>query len=94
MLAEKNKDINEAYDAIKVASMSKEAKMSYEARIAEIMDSKTREYEAREAGKAEGREEGIELTKKVFKLNVAGYSLEKIADECNISVAKVKEILE
>lgn len=94
MLAEKNKDINEAYDAIKVASMSKEAKMAYEARIAEIMDSKTREYEAREAGKAEGREEGIELTKKVFKLNVAGYSLEKIADECNISVAKVKEILE
>lgn len=72
--------------------------MAYEARIAEIMDSKTREYEAREAGKAEGREEGreegIELTKKVFKLNVAGYSLEKIADECNISVAKVKEILE
>ena len=90
MLAEKNKDINEAYDAIKVASMSKEAKMAYEARIAEIMDSKTREYEAREAGK----EEGIELTKKVFKLNVAGYSLEKIAAECNISVSKVKEILE
>ena len=64
--------------------------MAYEARIAEIMDSKTREYEAREAGKAEG----IELTKKVFKLNVAGYSLEKIAEECNISVSKVKEILE
>ena len=60
--------------------------MAYEARIAEIMDSKTREYEAREAG--------IELTKKVFKLNVAGYSLEQIADECNISVSKVKEILE
>lgn len=43
--------------------MSNEAKMAYEARIAEIMDSKTREYEAREAGKEEGREEGIEQEK-------------------------------
>lgn len=86
MLAKKNEDILEAYDAIKVASMSKEARMAYEARIAEIMDSKTREYEA--------RVEGIELAKKIFKLSAKGNSITEIAKECQISEDEVKEILE
>lgn len=86
MLAKKNQDILEAYDAIKVASMSKEARMAYEARIAEIMDSKTREYEA--------RVEGIELAKKIFKLSAKGNSITEIAKECQISEDEVKEILE
>lgn len=42
----------------------------------------------------EGRAEGIELTKKVFKLNAAGYTIEEISEKCNIPVSKVKEILE
>ena len=90
MLAKKNEDILEAYDAIKVASMSKEARMAYEARIAEIMDSKTREYEAR----TEGRAEGVELAKKIFKLSAKGNSITEIAKECQISEDEVKEILE
>ena len=94
MLAKKNQDILEAYDAIKVASMSKEARMAYEARIAEIMDSKTREYEARTEGRAEGRAEGVELAKKIFKLSAKGNSITEIAKECQISEDEVKEILE
>ena len=90
MLAKKNQDILEAYDDIKVASMSKEARMAYEARIAEIMDSKTREYEAR----TEGRAEGVELAKKIFKLSAKGISITEIAKECQISEDEVKEILE
>ena len=86
MLAKKKQDILEAYDAIKVASMSKEARMAYEARIAEKMDSKTREYEA--------RVEGIELAKKIFKLSAKGNSITEIAKECQISEDEVKEILE
>ena len=35
-----------------------------------------------------------ELTKRVFKLKADNYTLEEIAKECNISVCKVKEILE
>lgn len=66
--------------------MSKEARMAYEARIAEIMDSKTREYEA--------RVEGIELAKKIFKLSAKGNSITEIAKECQISEDEVKEILE
>ncbi len=36
-------------------------------------------------------EEGIELTKKVFKLSNAGHSYSEIAKECQISEDKVKK---
>lgn len=39
-------------------------------------------------------EEGIKLTKKVFKLLNTGESIESIAKICNISVDMVKEIIE
>ncbi|MGG7057924.1 hypothetical protein ACQPUY_07125 [Clostridium nigeriense] len=42
----------------------------------------------------EGREEGIELAKKVFKLLSKGESISNIAKICNISEEKVKEIIE
>ncbi|AQR96478.1 hypothetical protein [Clostridium saccharoperbutylacetonicum] len=42
----------------------------------------------------EGREEGIILTKKVLKLSNSGYTISKIAKECNISEDEVKKILE
>lgn len=42
----------------------------------------------------EGREEGILLTKKVFKLSNDGYSISQIAKECNRSESQVKKILE
>ncbi|BCZ47883.1 hypothetical protein psyc5s11_39500 [Clostridium gelidum] len=42
----------------------------------------------------EGREEGILLTKKVFKLSTEGYTIREIAKECNISENNVKKILE
>lgn len=42
----------------------------------------------------EGREEGIELAKKVFKLLNKGESISNIAKLCKISEEKVKEILE
>lgn len=38
-------------------------------------------------------EEGIELTKKVFKLSYAGKSIEEISKECNISKEEVERIL-
>ena len=39
-------------------------------------------------------EEGIKLVKKVFKLTAEGCPVENIAQECGISVEKVKDILE
>ena len=41
-----------------------------------------------------GREEGIVLTKKVFKLLNDGYSVSQIVKEFNISESQVKKILE
>ncbi len=42
----------------------------------------------------EGRQEGIELTKKVFKLHASKYSIEEIAKKCEISKEKLMKILE
>ena len=42
----------------------------------------------------EGREEGINLTKKVFKLHADKYTIEEIAKKCEITVDEVKKILE
>ncbi|MGL5650030.1 MAG: Rpn family recombination-promoting nuclease/putative transposase [Clostridium sp.] len=44
--------------------------------------------------KEEGREEGIKLTKKIFKLSSSGKSLEEIAKECKMTVDEVKAIVE
>ena len=55
MLAEKNENIKTAYEILRRVSKSKEARMAYEARQAEIMDQLTREKTARE----EAREEAI-----------------------------------
>ena len=41
-----------------------------------------------------GKEEGINLTKKVFKLAAIGESISNIANICGISEDEVKEILE
>ena len=42
----------------------------------------------------EGRSAGIELTKKVFKLQRLGKSNAEIAKECNIAISQVEAILE
>ena len=48
----------------------------------------------RKEGIEQGEKSGIKLAKRVFKLTAEGCSAENIAQECGISVEKVKEILE
>lgn len=50
--------------------------------------------QGREEGLEKGREEGIKLAKKVFKLLNSRKSVEEIATICNMSVKKVKDIIE
>ena len=45
-------------------------------------------------GVEQGVEDGIALTKKVYKLQAEGWSAQKIAQECGITVEKVKWILD
>ena len=48
----------------------------------------------RQEGRQEGKEEGIKLTKKVYQLHREGKSCGDIAQECNITILQVEEILE
>lgn len=67
MLAEKNENIKAAYEILQRASQSKEARMAYEARQAEIMDQLTREKLAREEGMKEGaNSKAIEIAKNLI----------------------------
>ena len=50
--------------------------------------------EGHKEGIEQGEKSGIKLAKRVFKLTAEGCSAENIAQECGISVEKVKEILE
>lgn len=48
----------------------------------------------RSIGRAEGRANGIKLTKQVFRLSAAGETTESIARKCDITPEEVLEILE
>lgn len=55
---------------------------------------KEADLRGRKEGIIQGENLGIKLTKRVFKLTAKGCPVENIAQECGISVEKVKEILE
>ena len=58
-----------------------------------VSDEISRMRTAKNEGIAEGRESGIQLAKKIFKLSQKGYTTAQIAQECNIKESEVKEIL-
>ncbi|WP_243156452.1 Rpn family recombination-promoting nuclease/putative transposase [Clostridium sp. C8-1-8] len=69
MIAEKNENIKTAYEILQRVSKSKEARMAYEARQAEIMDQLTREKAAREEGFEQGtNQKAIEIAKNLLGL--------------------------
>lgn len=74
-------------------SKSKEARMAYEARQAEIMDQLTREKSAREEGIREGIEQGIEKGKIDIARNLIGLlDDETIANKTGLSIDIVKSL--
>lgn len=77
-----------AESAIKILDADKEEVELMVARNAFILE------EMKNKSKAEGKAEGVELTKRIFKLYAQGISIEKIADECKISEEEVKSILD
>lgn len=88
VLAEKNDNIKTAYKILKVASKSKEARMAYEARQAEIMDQMTREKTAEERGRKEGLQQGkIENAKNFLLL---GVDIETIAKGTGLSIEDIE----
>ena len=94
VLAQKNKDIKNAYDLLQIISRDEKARMLYEARQAEIHDQLTRIQSAQEKGRAEGKAEGkaeekVALAKKMLLKNM---DLHIIAEITGLSVEKIEKL--
>lgn len=85
-----NKEIREAKDELYRLSRDEKERELYYLREKSIKD----EISALASAQEKGIEEGIELTKKVFKLFQKGASISEIAKECNVDKEKIQEILE
>lgn len=90
----------EAYDLIRVMSKTsqlKQLKKTYQREeggtdMCKAIDDMIED--GRKDGRIEGELQGIILTKRVFKLERQGKSLQEIADTCAVSLEKVQMILE
>ncbi len=81
--------LDEAYKTLKKLSADDIKRIEYEEREKALKDYNTQISSA----ERRGEKKGIEVARKVFKMNVQGASNEEIAAECKLSVNKVREIL-
>lgn len=82
--------LEEAYETLQRLSADDIKRLEYEAREKALRDHNSFVGSARR----QGERNGIELAKKVFKLQAQGKTEEEIASECRMDVEKVREILE
>ena len=109
-MAKTNEYLDEAYNTLLNLSADEKKRLEYEAREKALKDYNTQISSAEkrglkageemgrkageEAGMRKGKELGVQEARQVFKLYMQGKSQEEIADLCNISIDKVKQILE
>ena len=101
-MAKTNEYLDEAYNTLLNLSADEKKRLEYEAREKALKDYNTQISSAEkrglkageESGLRRGKELGIQEARQVFKLYMQGKSQEEIADLCNISIDKVKQILE
>ena len=101
-MAKTNEYLDEAYNTLLNLSADEKKRLEYEAREKALKDYNTQISSAEkrglkageEIGKKLGEQEGERRTRQVFKLFMQGKSPEEIAVLCNISIDKVKQILE
>ena len=89
-MAETNEYMEEAYHTLVKLSADEEKRLEYKAREKALRDYNSQMNSAEKRG----QEQGVKLAKTVFKLQEKGWKVEEIAEECDISVEQVKEILE
>jgi predicted transposase/invertase (TIGR01784 family) len=92
MLAKKNENIKEAYEILQKVSKSKEARMAYEARQAEIMDQLTREETAKEEGREEEKLKAKKEKLEIAKSLVGILDENVIAEKFQLSIDDVDEL--
>lgn len=85
-MAKADEYLEEAYDTLLKLSADEIKRLEYEAREKAIRDYISQMDSA--------MERGIDLSKKVFKLYLQGKTNEEIAEQLELSIDKVKEILE
>lgn len=94
MLAEKNTDIGNAYNLLKIISKDEKARMAYEAREAELMDQRTRVRSAL----AKGEEIGIKKGKAEGKAEIihallrGGMGIDETASMIGMEKKEVEQI--
>ena len=101
-MAKTNEYLDEAYNTLLNLSADEKKRLEYEAREKALKDYNTQISSAEkrglkageESGLRRGKELGIQEAQQVFKLYMQGKSPEEIADLCDISIDKVKQILE
>ena len=105
-MAKTNEYLDEAYNTLLNLSADEKKRLEYEAREKALKDYNTQissaekrglkagEEIGRKAGEESGLRRGIQEARQVFKLYMQGKSPEEIADLCDISIDKVKQILE
>ena len=97
-MAKANEYLDEAYKTLIKLSADDQKRLEYEAREKALRDYNSQMENAEKRGIKIGEERGIKLgvviTKKVFQLHMQGKTKEEIAEECNITVQEVTEILE
>ena len=89
MIAKQDRDIEKAYEMLEIMSKSKEKRMAYEARQAEIMDQRTREKIAKEQGIKQGEEK---KAKEIAKALLGILDDESISEKTGLTIEEIKSL--
>ena len=93
MIAKQDRDIEKAYEMLQIMSKSKEKRMAYEARQAEIMDQRTREKIAKEQGIQQGIKRGEQKkAKEIAKALLGILDDESISEKTGLTIEEIKSL--
>ena len=93
MIAKQDRDIEKAYEMLEIMSKSKEKRMAYEARQAEIMDQRTREKIAKEQGIQQGIKRGEQKkAKEIAKALLGILDDESISEKTGLTIEEIKSL--
>lgn len=93
VIAKQDRDIEKAYEMLEIMSKSKEKRMAYEARQAEIMDQRTREKIAKEQGIQQGIRQGEEKkAKEIAKALLGVLDDESISEKTGLTIEEIKSL--
>lgn len=100
-MAKENEYLDEAYQTLKEMSADEQKRLEYEAREKALKDYNSQMSSSlarglkrgEEIGLKRGEENGVQLARRIFKLDREGKTTEEIAEICGISTERVEEIL-